>query len=53
MELFYGELRKFKFGSFTHTGNSIKIDKNVLGFIPFNEEFLLIATATFKGSSGS
>ena len=53
MELFYGELRKFKFGSFTKIGNKIIIDKTVLTYIPYNEEFLLIAQATFKSSSQS
>ena len=48
MELFYGELRKFSFGSFQKNGNRITIDKSVLKFIELEEEFLLCATASFS-----
>jgi hypothetical protein len=33
MELFYGELRKFSFSSFTKTGNRIIVDKRVLSYL--------------------
>ena len=53
MELFYGELRKFSFTSFTKTGNRITVDKRVLSIIGIDEVFKLVTTATFITNSGA
>jgi len=53
LELFYEEQEVVKFTTFVRNGNSISVDKNLIGFLPFNSPFYIVCSALFEGSGGA